>query len=265
MSFACIATYAQAQVKVGANPGSITTNGVLDVEGTSGQHTVILQNGNMGVNQTIPANKLHVTAISDPLRLEGLQLGTADDDILAVDANGVVKKAVTVLPQVYQVVATGPVDVSKATVGNGTYTNNNVDLGLSQTLTIPANRNALVSVSYSVPAASNGNVSNSGMSTYIGVRFLKNGTEEPIGSRKTTIPLVNSTGSIPFAVQTISGQYVETVNTGGTPVTLTFAARGYIEQLVNTTTLGYRFNMYAASGANFNWGKASMIITVIFI
>ncbi len=43
---------AQAQVKVGANPGSLTTGAVLDAEGSSGARTVIMNDGRVGVNNT---------------------------------------------------------------------------------------------------------------------------------------------------------------------------------------------------------------------
>ncbi|PRY27023.1 hypothetical protein CLV58_13525 [Spirosoma oryzae] len=51
---ASLTSTAYAQVKVGANPGTISTNAVLDVEGTSGARTVILQNGNMGIGTATP-------------------------------------------------------------------------------------------------------------------------------------------------------------------------------------------------------------------
>ena len=55
-----LATSAQAQVKVGANPGTLSTNAVLDVEGTSGTHAVMLQNGNFGIGTAAPGVKLQV-------------------------------------------------------------------------------------------------------------------------------------------------------------------------------------------------------------
>lgn len=87
-------TTAQAQVKIGTNPSAISTNSVLDVEGTSGQHTVILQNGNMGVNKTAPAGKLHVTGTNDDvLYLEGL--GTVTGPYRAMGVNNTTGKVGT--------------------------------------------------------------------------------------------------------------------------------------------------------------------------
>ena len=85
-------TATHAQVKVGANPAIITANSVLDVEGTSAQHTVILQNGNMGVNQAAPTNKLHIKDATDPVRVEGMSASTnSADKGVVVDASGVLK------------------------------------------------------------------------------------------------------------------------------------------------------------------------------
>jgi trimeric autotransporter adhesin len=47
---------------------------------------------NTGIGNTTPTNKLHVTAATDPLRLEGLQSGTATDSLLTVNSTGVVKR-----------------------------------------------------------------------------------------------------------------------------------------------------------------------------
>lgn len=47
---------------------------------------------NVGVGQATPLNRLHVTATTDPLRLDGLQSGASSDSVLTVNATGVVKK-----------------------------------------------------------------------------------------------------------------------------------------------------------------------------
>lgn len=69
-----LATTAQAQVKVGANPGTISTNAVLDVEGTSGSRSVILQNGNMGVGTATPGAKLEILGTGSSLFDAGIIL-----------------------------------------------------------------------------------------------------------------------------------------------------------------------------------------------
>jgi len=47
--------------------------------------------GNVGIGNTNPAYKLHVSAASNPLYLSGLQLGSGSDSVLTI-VNGVVKK-----------------------------------------------------------------------------------------------------------------------------------------------------------------------------
>ncbi|HEY0111112.1 MAG TPA: hypothetical protein VGB67_15845, partial [Fibrella sp.] len=59
----------------------------------SQSNSVILGNTgvNVGIGNTAPSNRLHVTG-TDPLRLEGLQALASADSVLTTDANGVVKK-----------------------------------------------------------------------------------------------------------------------------------------------------------------------------
>ena len=47
---------------------------------------------NVGIGTTTPMNRLHVVSTADPLRLEGLQVDPALNNVLVVDASGVVKK-----------------------------------------------------------------------------------------------------------------------------------------------------------------------------
>ncbi len=47
--------------------------------------------GNLGIGTNAPANKLHIKAAADPVKLEGLQAGSATDNIVVADANGVLK------------------------------------------------------------------------------------------------------------------------------------------------------------------------------
>ncbi len=48
--------------------------------------------GNVGIGNSSPSNVLHVTSSANPLRLQGLQTGTSADQILTVDATGVVRQ-----------------------------------------------------------------------------------------------------------------------------------------------------------------------------
>lgn len=138
-----------AQVKVGANPGNITPNAVLDVEGTSAQRTVILQNGNMGVNQAAPTNKLHVKDAADPVKIEGLQVSTsASDKSVVVDANGVLKTTTSGATTAFVVATTTLQEYTRGAIGTTTLMKNEAEVvnsipGLSydqatNKLTIPA-------------------------------------------------------------------------------------------------------------------------------
>lgn len=98
--------------------------------------------GNVGIGTTIPANKLHVKATTDPLRLEGLQNSTATTDHpLVVDNNGVVKSAPAVkglLSQVYNLVGTTALNVAVGTESDVP--------GVSQNFTTTTNTMVQISV-----------------------------------------------------------------------------------------------------------------------
>ncbi|WP_346236639.1 hypothetical protein ABDK00_014575 [Niabella insulamsoli] len=86
-----------AQLKIGANPVTISANTNMEVEAADGTKTVIKKdNGNVGIGTTAGAadNRLHVKATSDPIKLEGLgAISTAATKAgtLVADVNGVVK------------------------------------------------------------------------------------------------------------------------------------------------------------------------------
>jgi hypothetical protein len=86
-----ISTVSFAQVKVGDNPGTLAPNTVLHVE-KGGNHMVVSTTGNVGIGTQTPTNKLEISASSDPLKMTGLQNSSGTNDILNVDATGVVKK-----------------------------------------------------------------------------------------------------------------------------------------------------------------------------
>ncbi|AZA84153.1 hypothetical protein C1637_16830 [Chryseobacterium lactis] len=151
-----------------------------------------------------------------------------------------------VLSDILSVVATSPVDQPAA----GTV--NNTDLGLSQPVVIPANSTAKIIVDYSVPMGTTGTATPAG---YFGVRFLKDGTEQPAGSRKFTVP---NTGAGSNMVS-VSGKFTEQiVNSTASDVTVTYTLNGYTEGTNQNT----RFNMWQTSGSNLNWGRANMAVTI---
>ena len=66
-------------------------NGYLSFGTNNTERMRISPNGAVGIGTNNPTARLHVVAPSDPLRLEGLQT-SAGNDVLVVDANGVVTK-----------------------------------------------------------------------------------------------------------------------------------------------------------------------------
>ncbi|MEN5306537.1 hypothetical protein ABE425_03420 [Chryseobacterium cucumeris] len=158
-----------------------------------------------------------------------------------------------VLSQVVAVAATAPVDQGAVGVGNII---DNINLGLSSTVVVPANSTAKILMTYTVPMGTYpANNSNTVVNGYYGIRFLKNGVEAPMGSRKYSVPY-SSSGS---HMTSVSGSFSETVvNNGSSPINIVYTLNGYVEGTVSTT----RFNMWASSGNNFNWGKGSLSGTV---
>lgn len=151
-----------------------------------------------------------------------------------------------VLSDMFTVVATSPVDQAAGTA-------NNVDLGLSQLVIIPANSTAKIVVDYSVPMGGVGTGTPKG---YFGIRFLKDDVEEQAGSRKFTVP---STSGVSSNMVSVSGKFTEQiVNSTASDITVTYTLNGYVEITGSST----RFNMWSNSGSNFNWGKGSMSVTI---
>ncbi|MGR3856402.1 hypothetical protein [Chryseobacterium indologenes] len=148
--------------------------------------------------------------------------------------------------------ATAP--VGQAALASGVIVNN-IDLGLSISVTIPANSTAKILVDYSVPMGTSVSSNGVPISGYFGIRFLKDGTEAPEGSRKFTLP----EGTSGSEMVSVSGKFSESYNnTSASPVTVTYTLNGYAE----SNSYPIRFNMWSATGSNFNWGKASMAATV---
>ncbi len=209
-------------------------------------HVLLAQ---VGIGTTTPTKDLDVNG---ELRIRNLP-AISNPSFLASDANGNVGVvSIYTLYDVVQDVATGPVD--QPVVGISTI--NNVNLGLSVTTTIPANKEAVIFVNYSVPV---GISTFTGPVGYYGIRFLRNGIEEQSGSRKYTI--YTESGGPSVKMVTVSNVYVETLTPSAVDRTFTFALNGYIEQIVAGSHT-YRFNMWSNTGINFNWGFGTLSATV---
>jgi hypothetical protein len=126
-----IATTTYAQVKVGSNPTTITTNTNLEVEATNGSKVVVKKdNGNVGINITTPTNKLHIIATANPLRAEGVVNSTSSSDkILVIDNTGVVKTALASESNFSGVLSTDFVCTATVTIEKIIVQNELLDLG----------------------------------------------------------------------------------------------------------------------------------------
>lgn len=73
---AAVGNAAVAQVKIGANPTTISTGAHLDVESSSNTHTVVLQSGAVGINTALPQAWLDIRGTTKILSQTGEQTGT---------------------------------------------------------------------------------------------------------------------------------------------------------------------------------------------
>jgi cytoskeletal protein CcmA (bactofilin family) len=94
--FFSVQIIANAQLKVGNNPKTISSNTYFDLESTKGNRFVISKDSaKVGIGTTIPTNRLHIkdTISNNPIRIEGLLSGnTVSDSVLMINALGVVRR-----------------------------------------------------------------------------------------------------------------------------------------------------------------------------
>ena len=202
----------------------------------------------VGINTQNPTADLDVNG---SLRVRNVPVSGSNDSYLSIDTNGnVTQSSAFVLADSNFQIATGPVDV---TIPSNT-TNDAIDLGLSSTVTIPAGRNAIVVVNYSVPMGMY--TFSSPQGAYYGVRFLVNGTEDQSGSRKSSV-ILNSSANM----NTVGTVYVASFPSSSTNQTITYTLNGYFENN-DSSSYAVRYNMWQSSGDNFNWGRGTLITQV---
>lgn len=144
-----------------------------------------------------------------------------------------------VFDNVYDYTAAGPQNIIGTSVEDLS--------GFSQTITIPANKEAKIIITYSIPIGTENNSANAN-GGYLGVKFFKNNVEFPAGSRKSTI--VARTG-LQWSMYTVGATVADSIELSTLPRTVTYKLQSYAE----SATFSSRFLMYASTGDNFNWGK----------
>ncbi len=204
----------------------------------------------VGIGTVNPTKELD---INGELRIRNLpNQDIATSSVLTTDTDGNIGQSNIFLPSsVSSVVAATNIDRTVS----GTRIINNIDLGLSISVTIPAGRNAIVIINYSLPIGiSSFTVPNLG--GYYGVRFLRNGVERQSGSRKSTV-ISSLDPNETVNMITIGTIYTENFTANSVDRTITYSLNGYIEQYSTNTNI-YRFNMWQPTGPNFNWGKGTI-------
>ncbi|MFC7357587.1 hypothetical protein ACFQO1_07805 [Jejudonia soesokkakensis] len=221
--------------------------------------------GQVGVNTISPTKELDVNG---ELRIRNLPIMNNSLDVLSADLNGNTGKISNIkfLKEVYFDEATNPINYTMYSTGLQIV--DNVNLGLTNTVVIPARVKATLIVNYSVPMGLAGSFDK--VNGYYGIRFLRNNVEAQAGSRKYSIPdryLLNSFSNDSYSMVSVSTTFIEVVNNSANnnPLTITYSLNGYIEQRhSNASPVEYRFNMWSSSGNNYNWGK-SFISTQMYI
>lgn len=169
-------------------------------------------------------------------------------------------KSIYRLANIFDTRATSPVDLTVPAHQTTT-----IDLGMNVTVTVPPFSDAKLLINYSVPVGTVDNSNNTtGTGGYMGVRFLKNGSEFEAGSRKFTIP--ERSGSVTAIINRMvnvwNGISDTVFNNTAVPVTVMYSLQGYIE---NTSAMSgnFRFNMLTTSPSmpsEFTWGNSYMAI-----
>jgi hypothetical protein len=223
----------------------------------------------VGINTTSPTQTLDVNGNARFRNVPENNVLDNADRVMLLQGDGTAKR-VTVsslqppgkfaLDDIYTLTATVPVDKNITGTYSGNSKIDDIDIQMNQSIIIPARTEALIIVNYSVPMGMGSDFTCANNLWYYGIRFLKDGIEMPQGSRKFTFFRTDPSAK----VSTISSSYSEKItNNTFTDVTVTYSLNGYLELISGTITTNpciIRFNMNAATGENFNWGKANMNI-----
>lgn len=196
----------------------------------------------VGIGTASPTKELDVNG---QLRIRNLPY-LIDSEFLACDNLGNIGKYRPMLiSDISSVIASSNIDI----LINTSTIRNNINLGLSTTIFIPANKEAIIIIDYSVPIGISSFTTPIG---YYGITFLKNGSEEAAGSRKFSINTNENANMV-----TVFNHYVENYTSSSTDRYITYSLNGYVETHNNSLNT-FRFNMWNPLGDNYNWGKATL-------
>lgn len=206
----------------------------------------------VGINTIEPKATLDVNGT---MRVQDIPIKSGNF-LLTTDNDGFVSKFKSyLLYDVNGAIAENPVDRTL----HGNETVDNISLGLTSIVVIPPFAEAKVIINYSVPIGTA--LQNYPPSTYVGIKFIKQGVEMEEGSRKVTLisEPYGSNNNI-SNMNTISNIYIETFAASSVERTFNYEVQGYIEQHVDSGNdpYDYRFSMWDSSGPNYNWGRATL-------
>ena len=190
--------------------------------------TINLTVAQVGIGTTDPTADLDVNG---NLRVRNIPASSSNTSVLTTDDDGnITKSNFFTLSDLQTDIADAPVTRYMGSVIGFSEIIDDIDLGLSTTVTIPENKEAIIVVMYSVPVGIRNRFEQfelDAFNSYYGIRFLKDGVEEPAGSRKST--LIESEGQ--QCMTTITGFFSEKLDSVSTSRTITFTLNGYVEQL----------------------------------
>lgn len=235
----------------------------------AGSEFVIMDAGNVGMGTSTPAQKLEVNG---NVKFNAVPNATSVDNtdrIMVLQSDGTGKKVPLASLQppnaytprgIFSYQAPNPVLYALNTSYPTQTIINNIDIGYNIfTVYIPANTSSLILFNYSIPnGLTNSTGDNLALNTsgaiFQGIRFLKDGVEEPNGSRKF----------LQTGVSCVSGIYSETIdNPTSSLIAIVYSIQGYLEINPGTNLPSgafARFNMNKATGANYNWGKGILTL-----
>jgi len=210
----------------------------------------------VGIATTDPTAALDVNG---DLRVRDLPLSSGH--ILTTDVNGNIGKRLAER-ELYKASASAPVNV---TLPRGQINRNSIALGLVVDVVLPPNSRNVIQLDYLVPVGNTKFVND--LEAYVGANLVKDGNLLSEGTSKHALTLREATASGVrgiYRITHIAGAYVEQlINATNNPVTVRYEVRGYVEQASSGDNSNpYRFNMWSASGNNFNWGRAFVAVVV---